>query len=498
MGKGKKGNEQEKEKGESVDRTPPFLSLHASNVFRERGVGVISGRLRGKQLIWVRHLLDALQRPAVVPLRSPDTELPMDDYPPNWDHCLEYASQSDVGLRRANNQDSKAVALAGSRERWLERGHLFMVADGMGAHAAGELASKLATDVVPLTYSKLADRPPPEAIVAAVRDANSQINSRGRASEDFRGMGTTVTALLLLPQGALAAHVGDSRAYRLRGSRLEQLTFDHSLVWELRAAQPFAADDIPSFIPKNVITRSLGPNPDVQIDLEGPFPVEVGDTFLLCSDGLSGPVEDPEIGAILACLPPDQAVQALVDLANLRGGPDNITVVVVRVTAPDLTQNAPGTQSRPRPPTGREPVPTLLWTLLGAFVLGAVALGALRFFVPAILSFIGAVVAGSVALIRRYGGKSSYEFDGQPFGKGPYAACDCNPDARFVERLAELAHQLRDAAIQEAWQLNWNRFNGHQDRAVAAAMGADYATAVREHCHAISFMMSELRSQRGR
>ena len=109
-----------------------------------------------------------------------------------------------------------AVALAASQERFDSRGHLFMVADGMGAHAAGELASKLATDVVPLTYHKLVDLSPPEALKEAVLQANRYINGRGEADHEFRGMGTTVDTLVILPQGALIAHVGDSRVYRLR------------------------------------------------------------------------------------------------------------------------------------------------------------------------------------------------------------------------------------------------------------------------------------------
>ena len=151
-----------------------------------------------------------------------------------WENCLETAALSDIGLRRGNNQDSMAVALAASQEKWETRGHLFMVADGMGAHAAGELASKVAADTIPLAYNKLLDQPAPNALRSAVLDANAQIHSRGSASDDFRGMGTTVTVLVLLPQGAVVGHVGDSRAYRVRGNRIQQLTFDHSLVWELR------------------------------------------------------------------------------------------------------------------------------------------------------------------------------------------------------------------------------------------------------------------------
>ena len=267
----------------------------------------------------------------------------MDPQKTAWQSGLEHVALSDLGLRRSNNQDSMTAAVAGSLAAFQQRGHLFMVADGMGAHAAGELASKLAVDTVPLSYHKLADRSPPEALRAAMEDANSQIHSRGCASPDFKGMGTTSTVLVLLPQGALVAQVGDSRAYRFRGNRYEQLTFDHSLVWEMRAAAALPAGQVPDYIPKNVITRSLGPNPSVQVDLEGPFPVAVGDTFLLCSDGLSGPVNDEEMGILLHCLPPAEAARTLIDLANLRGGPDNITVVIVRVQGP----LSPGGQTAP-------------------------------------------------------------------------------------------------------------------------------------------------------
>ena len=131
-----------------------------------------------------------------------------------WSHCLEHAALSDVGLRRANNQDACGAILAGNQADFEQRGHMFLVADGMGAHAAGELASKMAVDVVSLVYRKRLDQSPPEAILSAILDANHQIHSRGQASPDFRGMGTTATTLLLLPVGALVAHVGDSRAYR--------------------------------------------------------------------------------------------------------------------------------------------------------------------------------------------------------------------------------------------------------------------------------------------
>ena len=251
---------------------------------------------------------------------------------------LRCAAVSDVGMRRASNQDSLAISLASDDRDWRSRGHLFVVADGMGAHAAGELASQLATDNIPHAYQKRRDLPPCESIIAAVHEANAKINAKGQNSVDFHGMGTTCSCLLLLPDGAMAAHVGDSRVYRLRGHTIEQLTFDHSLVWEMAAAGHASEDDVPAYVPKNVITRSLGPNPIVKVDLEGPLPIRAGDRFLLCSDGLTGPLNPQLIGMILASLPPEDAAQTLVDLANLLGGPDNITVVAARFEGDGLPE----------------------------------------------------------------------------------------------------------------------------------------------------------------
>ena len=147
-------------------------------------------------------------------------------------------------------------------------------------------------------------------------------------------MGTTCTVLVLLPQGAMVAQVGDSRAYRLRGNRYEQLTFDHSLVWEMRAAANCPPAKSPTTSPRTSLPGRWGRIRRSRSTWKGRFPVLPGDTFLLCSDGLSGPVKDEEMGIILQCLPPAEAARTLVDLANLRGGPDNITVVIVRVKGP--------------------------------------------------------------------------------------------------------------------------------------------------------------------
>src|SRR5215475_13977574 len=302
--------------------------------------------------------------------------------PLNSSDSLEYIALSDVGMRRANNQDSHAEVLAPDAEGWRRRGHLFVVCDGMGAHAAGELASKMAADGIPHTYLKLRDFPPADALRRSIEEVNNQIHSRGQANADFQGMGTTASALLLLPQGAVAAQVGDSRVYRLRGKTLEQLTFDHSLVWEMSAAGQLPKDALPGFVPKNIITRSLGPHASVQVDLEGPFPLEPDDTFLLCSDGLTGQVCDEEIGVLLQSLPPADAAQVLIDLANLRGGPDNITVIIARIKGPTLTA-AGGWQVEPlsvgvdetetRTVVTKSTTP--FWTAAAVFLFLAVVLG---------------------------------------------------------------------------------------------------------------------------
>jgi protein phosphatase len=409
-----------------------------------------------------------------------------------WETYVEYASLSDIGLRRANNQDSFTVVPAKSAQLWDSRGHLFMVADGMGAHAAGELASKMACDAVPLTYQKLLDEPPPLAIRKSIEDANGRIHSRGQANLDFRGMGTTTSVLLLLPQGALVAHVGDSRVYRLRGNRIEQLSFDHSLVWEMMATGKLREDEVPGYIPKNIITRSLGPAPQVEVDLEGPWPVAPGDTFLLCSDGLSGQVVDEEIGAILTVFGPSEAVHVLVDLANLRGGPDNITVIVARVKA------APPPPTTHWPVSGkgsRRPVHPAMWVALGVLALATLLLGLARLPEIAAAMLLVTLITAVTVFIRAFGGQGG-GLEGQRFGRGPYRPRNVVVNNEFVDKLAKFVGELRSAAVEAQYAVDWHHFNHLDARALAAAERKDYPTAVREYGHALSFMMNEIRGQR--
>ena len=402
---------------------------------------------------------------------------------------------TDVGLRRASNQDSYGYQLAGSEQDWLRRGHLFIVADGMGAHAAGERASKMAVDHITLNYSK-SDGPPGESLKASVVSANAKIHSTGEDNPDFKGMGTTCDSLLLLPYGAVAAHVGDSRVYRLRGTRFEQLSRDHSLVWEMMAQRGVAEQELAGHIPKNIITRSLGPSAEVQVDLEGPFPYEPGDTFLMCSDGLSGQVRDEEMGAILAVMPPNEAVRVLIELANLRGGPDNITVIVVRVKQVDPHW---ASQAWAAKSGGGAAVHPLLW--VGAGV--CIALGAILYLsghsIPGLIAGLsGLGVLGFAALQKLGGGGGSGGGYTTMLGTGPHRSYDSTPNRELLDDLETLVDPVCQTARQQNWQIDWQRFERFRSASKAASDRYDFAGALRELCRGISFLMQEVREQQNR
>jgi protein phosphatase len=415
---------------------------------------------------------------------------------------LKYASVSDMGMRRTNNQDAISVMITRDVATWATRGHLLMVADGMGAHAAGELASKIAADNIPHTYFKLRDLYPPAALRQAIRDANTAIHAKGQSSIGFQGMGTTCSCLVLLPQGALVAHVGDSRVYRLRGDVLEQLTFDHSLVWEMAAAGKMNQQDVPACIPKNVITRSLGPHSTVHIDLEGPYSAQSGDIFLLCSDGLSGQVSDEEIGAILHCMAPEAAVETLVDLANFRGGPDNISVIIATVDGQLPANMDAAAPSNGRAAKGSGPLASL-------FVAIGVCLGLLGYFiaygpwtgaVASAVGLAGALIAAMSLRARPPAEDRPARSLGGPYGNGPHRRIDCPPNARVVASLADIATQLRAVPEKEnatwAADVRWTLFDEAREKAVDASKNADYVSAIREYGRGIRDVMRQFRERR--
>lgn len=256
---------------------------------------------------------------------------------------VRYAALTDVGVKRSHNQDACAAQPAAEVAAWETHGHVFVVADGMGGHAVGEKASAKAVRDIPFIYMRHVRDGVVPALRRAFQETNSGIYSIGQENPEFRGLGTTSTALILRSEGAWVAHVGDSRAYRIRDGVAEQLTFDHSWVWEIARRQGVDPDELGDF-KKNVIIRSLGPDPEVEVDIEGPHPVQSGDIYLLCSDGLTGVVAPEDIGAVVSVLPMDEAARLLVNLANLRGGPDNVTVLIVQVGA---TEDSNSKRGRP-------------------------------------------------------------------------------------------------------------------------------------------------------
>jgi PPM family protein phosphatase len=231
---------------------------------------------------------------------------------------VEHAGRTDVGRQRSANEDDFVLAPP-----------FFAVADGMGGAKAGEVASAMATEV--FEGESDSGEPAEAQLARMLREANKRIHDLAVADESHRGMGTTLTAAKVTGDEISLAHVGDSRAYRMRDGDLEQLTKDHSLVAELeRSGQitPEAAEHHPQ---RSIITRALGPEPDVEVDTYTITGRE-GDLFLLCSDGLTSMISDEEIGSILRSADSlDAAADALVRAANQSGGKDNITVVLFRV-----------------------------------------------------------------------------------------------------------------------------------------------------------------------
>lgn len=414
-----------------------------------------------------------------------------------WQSGIRFADISDVGMRRANNQDSFASLPADSEERFSVRGHLFVVADGMGAHAAGELASRMATERIAMQYFRSAQADAIEALRDAVRDANAEIHRRGRQNPEFHNMGTTASSLAILPEGAVIAHVGDSRVYRLRGGTLEQLTFDHSLVWEMQASGQVHPDSVlGQSIPKNVITRSLGPSAEVAVDVEGPFEIRPGDAFLLCSDGLTGQVDDAEIGALVDCLPEDQATRVLVDLANLRGGPDNTTVIIVRVQ-----DHRPAARPRRRSDTQPPVVSPLLLAAVIACVLGAVVLAFMQQPATMVIAIVLAIVAAATAALQYQANRKPHRI-GDPAprrgGRAPYRRYDAAATAELTERLRGTVDALREAAQNKHWEIDWAGIDDLQRKADQSLEDRAPKQAVRFQSEAIIETMKQLREQHNR
>ena len=262
---------------------------------------------------------------------------------------LTYASRSDVGMIRSGNEDSVFA------DANAHRG-VFMVADGMGGHAAGEIASDMAVRIVSRELSPLRDITSPggeSALKAAVRDANRAIFERTLSELDKQGMGTTASVLLLSGPRYLIGQVGDSRVYRVRNGVLQQLTKDHSYVQEQVDAGYITPEQARYHPYSNVITRCVGASREVEADTYS-GEVQTGDVFLVASDGLTGMVDDARLQHLLSShSSPGRMVDALINEANGRGGLDNITAVVVQVlAAEDVCVDGPTAENAAVDPGG--------------------------------------------------------------------------------------------------------------------------------------------------
>ena len=247
------------------------------------------------------------------------------------------AGASDVGLQREHNEDSFVV---------LKEYDLFVVADGMGGHRAGDVASKLATETISEFFKSTANddvtwpfhfdtnlSEEENRLLTGIRVANRQIFERSTRSREYHGMGTTVVGAMFSPRKGrmYIGHVGDSRCYRVREGQIQLLTRDHSLINDYLLAMPDLTEEQRSELPKNVITRALGMQDQVVVDLQHDDP-RPGDVYVLCSDGLSGMVTDEEIQKIVnSAADIREACSKLIARANEHGGEDNVTAVLIGI-----------------------------------------------------------------------------------------------------------------------------------------------------------------------
>lgn len=246
---------------------------------------------------------------------------------------VELASLTDVGCQRENNEDSYAYWEPSKDADFTKLGRLAIVADGMGGHEGGQIASRLAVETFTKAYAGATDSDPAKRLLTALKDAHRCIQERAKQNPNLSSMGTTCTALALIDTRLYFVHVGDSRLYLLRGGKLRILSHDHTLVARLLEkglVQPEHAQDHPQ---KHVLTSALGvPGEEMEIDARPePLPLQKNDVLMICTDGLWGQVRADEIEKALASQSPATACRSLVQIAKERGGPDNITLQVLRI-----------------------------------------------------------------------------------------------------------------------------------------------------------------------
>ena len=247
---------------------------------------------------------------------------------PKRKYRIHVGAYSDVGQVRTQNQDAYGHYPETPDREVKER--LFIVADGMGGHARGEEASQMAVSALHEAFFAGQQWSVGERLRRAFEAANARVYALATAGMAPETMGTTCTAMALVNGHVHMAHVGDSRAYRIDEHGMVQLTRDHTLVEELRRQGVLTDDEARTHPRRHALTRALGIQPSLEVDVLEATPVEAPQQYLLCSDGLA-PVTEAEIRRVMLAHPPQQAAERLVQMANERGGPDNITVLIVSI-----------------------------------------------------------------------------------------------------------------------------------------------------------------------
>lgn len=253
-------------------------------------------------------------------------------------HCvevkpgIEVACLTDVGRQRENNEDSCLYWEPQDEREFRRKGRLAVIADGMGGYEGGQEASRLAVETVREIYDEAFEKDPQPALAKAFASAHERIQNYAETHPEFRGMGTTCTAVVIRGHELFFAHVGDSRLYLIRGFELSRLTRDHSYVGRLVENGIVRAEDAESHPQRHILTAALGSGNAVVADVSPQaVPLQPGDTLVLCTDGLWGLVNEREVVNVVNELDPEKCCRALVDMALKRGGADNITVQVIRV-----------------------------------------------------------------------------------------------------------------------------------------------------------------------
>jgi serine/threonine protein phosphatase PrpC len=245
---------------------------------------------------------------------------------------IDSAGLGDAGMQRQNNEDSWGGPPPGlTREQAARKGYLYIVADGVGGHQGGEIASRMAVQITQQVYYADPNPDIQTSLTAAIEEANRQIYHQGISSASEYGMSTTITAAVVRGNQLVTGNVGDSRVYLVRDGQASQLTMDHTWVEERRQAGILSAEEAANHPQRNVITRSLGGELAVQVDVSS-YALAAGDQVLLCTDGLSDLVKAQEMASVVVwSRSPEAAVRQLVSMAKQRGAPDNVTAVVVQV-----------------------------------------------------------------------------------------------------------------------------------------------------------------------